>query len=185
MRAWGALALTLVLTSSALADAPVPIQPARSPVPAPPARDPGAFARGAAIYGLVSSALLFGGAIAIAAVSDVDSERITRGVWFGVAAFSPPFVALGAWTARKRTGVEGYKALRVLGFAAYSGVVGNGILQWYLAFQRESQPWGLTVGLGALSVVATLPEALDAHVSGRRARGRRYGVSPGGFTLRF
>src|SRR5688572_3263505 len=66
-----------------------------------PPRDPGGFARGAAIYGTISAALMFGGSIAIAAVDDLESERITRGVWVGMLTFSTPFIALGGWTARK------------------------------------------------------------------------------------
>jgi hypothetical protein len=178
-----AVGLVMVLVSLWLCDAraeaqqqaPIPITlPAQSS--ADPPRDPGAFARGAAIYGIVASGLLLGGAITIAAVDDVHSEHVTRGVWLGTVALSAPFVALGGWTARKRTGVKGYKGVRFLGFTSWTFGVANGILQWYEALHDESQPWGLTVALGADGVMATLPLSLDAFISGRRASKRHHFV---------
>jgi hypothetical protein len=162
-------------TSAAEAQAPWPTRaPQASPSKPRAARDPGAFARAAAIFGTVSAGILLGGSIAIAAVDDLPSERITRGVWLGVLTVSSPFVALGAYTARKRARVDGYKAVRLLGWTSWSFGLANGVLQWYEAFHGNSQPWGLTVGLGALGALATLPLAIDAFVSGRRASMRRY-----------
>src|SRR5688500_13380726 len=81
--------------------------------------DPGAFARGAAIYGAIGAGLLLGGAVAMAVVPDAENERITRGVWLGTFTLSVPFVALGGWTARHRADVEGYRQLRILGFSSW------------------------------------------------------------------
>jgi hypothetical protein len=150
--------------------------------------DPGAFARGAAIYGTVSAALLFGGAITMAAMPDAESERITRGVWLGTLTLSVPFVALGGWTARHRADVEGYKQLRVLGWTSWVFGIANGILQWYETFRDDTQPWGLTVGLGAVGAISVLPLALDAFTSGRRASMRKrwsVGMGPRGVSVRF
>ena len=189
------LLLLLVILGSysepAAAQAPWPARPTQGvTLPKPrSARNPGSFAQGAAIFGTVSAGLLLGGAIAIAAVDDVESERITRGVWLGVASLSPPIIALGGWSARKRAKVQGYKSLRLLGWSSWSFAVANGILQGYEAFHDESQPWGLTVGLGALGVLATLPLSFDAFVCARRARMRGFltsmRVSPFGLSARF
>src|SRR5689334_299150 len=63
-----------------------------------PERDPGAFAQGAGVFGVVAAGALLGGSIAIAAVDDLHSERVTRGIWLGALALSTPLVALGGWT---------------------------------------------------------------------------------------
>jgi hypothetical protein len=151
-------------------------------------RDPGAFARGAGIYGAVTAGLLLGGAVAMAAAPDVESERITRGIWLGTLTLSVPFVALGGWTARHRADVEGFKQLRVLGWTSWVFGIANGILQWYGALHDDTQPWGLTVGLGAVGALAVLPLALDAVVSGQRASMRsrwRIGMGPRGVIVTF
>ncbi len=176
------LLLTLCLgTQAAAAQAPWParpsshgFQPLSETLQREKPRDPGAFARGAAIFGSVSAGLLFGGAIAIAAVDDLPSERVTRGFWLGTATLSSPIIALGAYTARKRARVDGFKGVRLLGWTSWTFAIANGILQWYEAFQGQSQPWGLTVGLGALGAMATLPLSLDAFVCARRATMRRF-----------
>lgn len=137
---------------------------------APPTRrDPGGFARGAAIGGTVGAGLLLGGSVAIALVDDLESERITRGVWLGTLTLTAPIIALGAWTARRRAEVEGYKQLRWLGWTSWTFAVANGGLQWYQAFHDRSLSPGLTVGLGALGALSLLPLSLDAFVSARRA----------------
>jgi hypothetical protein len=123
---------------------------------------------------MVSAGLLFGGAVAIAAVDDLPSEKVTRGLWLGTVTLSSPFVALGAYTARKRARVDGFKGVRLLGWTSWSFAMANGIVQWVEAFRDQSQPWGLTVGLGALGAMATLPLALDAFVCARRATMRRF-----------
>jgi hypothetical protein len=155
--------------------APVAAQPQRAQEPPSfsSPRDPGAFARGAAIMGTVSGVLLLGGSVAIAVVDDVESERITRGLWVGTLTLSAPIVALGAWTARDRGQVEGYKQLRWLGWTTWTFALANGVLQWVEAFDGQSQPPGLTIGLGALGALALLPLSLDAFASAHRASMRK------------
>jgi hypothetical protein len=147
------------------------------------------FASGAAWFGLVSTALSVGGAVAIAAFDDVPSERITRGVWLGYTAAAVPIVALGSYITRKRAKLPGYKGLRVVGWLAYTGMLSNGAFMWYAAFQDAEQSWGLTVGLSALGLLALLPHSFEAYACGRQARIQRLlsrlTPTPSGFGLRF
>lgn len=154
---------------------------------AQPSRDPSArhgranpdrrqrFAYTGATLGVVSSALVLGGAIAIHAVgNDPESERITRGVWLGTLAVSTPLVALSAYVARKASGIEGYKGVRRLGWLAYALSVSDGALLWAGAFNGVPRSGLLTVGAGVLGVFALLPHALEAYYAGRSLRLRRF-----------
>lgn len=128
------------------------------------------FARGAAWMGLFAGVLSVAGSVGIAVVDHPESERITRGVWLGHLTLAVPVVAIGSLTSRKRARVQGLKGMRTLGWTAYTGVLGNGALQWYLVL-TDSQPRpGVTIGLGAAALLAFLPHAFDAYVAGRASR---------------
>jgi len=154
---------------------------------APRAPEAGRFAHAAAITGVVSAVLLLGGAIAIAAVDDPDSERITRGVHLGLTALAPPLVALGAYSARRGSVVLEGRRVRGLGWAAYAGAIGGGVGQWYGAFHDTQASPALTITVGALGAIAVLAQAWDAYLCARHARLRslRLGFSPRGLALRF
>ena len=121
----------------------------------------------------------------------MTATKYTRWLATFAAVLTLVVVALGAWTARKRVKVQGERQLRILGWTAWSGALVNGILQWHGAFQGTSQPWGLTVGAGAMGALAILPHALDAFISAHRAFMRtRYGTValvpvPNGLMVRF
>lgn len=146
------------------------------------------FAYTGAVLGTVSAGLLLGSSIAIAQVDDLDSERYTRGAWLGVLAVSTPLVALSAHLARAGKGGAGSKAVRRIGWTAYTFAVTDAIVLWVGAFQGFGALDALTIGAGAFSVCALLPHALDALTA---ARSRRYGRSARleptlqGFRLRF
>ncbi|MEY4511285.1 MAG: hypothetical protein RLZZ450_3407 [Pseudomonadota bacterium] len=152
-----------------------------------PTRDPSArygrssphrrlrFAYAGATLGVVTSALVLGGAIAIEAVgNDPHSERITRGVWLGTVAVSAPLIALSAHLARKASGVQGYQGVRRVGWLAYALSVSDGALLWAGAFNGVPRSGLLTVGAGVIGVFALLPQALDALQAGRALRLRRF-----------
>jgi len=145
--------------------------PVRSSVPLLQPRSTAARAAyGGAIFGVVSAGLVLGGAIGIAAADHRESERVTRTLWLGTMALSPPIVALTAYLARRqRSGVKGVKSGRRLGWIAYSAAVPNGVLQVYNAFHDESVPVGLTVSGGIFGALCLLPLALDALVSSHGA----------------
>lgn len=146
------------------------------------------FAQGAAWFGLLSAGLSVGGAVAIAVLDDLPSERISRGVWLGYNLVSLPIVALGSHLTRKHTKVPGYRGIRVLGWTAYGGALSNGVVQWTAAFRDYRQPWGLTIGAASLSALGLLSHAFDAYVCGRQARLKSLaGFTPtaDGFVLRF
>jgi hypothetical protein len=152
---------------------------------APPTRG---FATGAAWFGVLSGALSLGGSIAIASLDDHAHETLMRGVWVGYTALALPIVAIGSYTTRKRARVEGVRGLRTVGWTAYMGALGNGIAQWYLVFMDARPSTGFTVGVGALSLMAFLPHAFDAYISGRAARAKGLArLSPGvnGLLVRF
>ncbi len=149
---------------------------------------PRGSAPGAAWSGAVSGALSLGGSIAIASLNDHESETITRGVWVGFTALSVPIVAIGSYTTRKRARVEGYRGIRTLGWTSYVGALSNGIAQWYLVLIDAKPTPGFTVGVGALGLMAFLPHAFDAYVSGRAARTKGLASmrpTPNGFAVRF
>lgn len=138
------------------------------------------FAFTGAFLGAVSAGLLLGSSIAIAVVDDKESERVTRGVWLGELALATPLVALSSWTARRHAGFAGYRGLRRLGWVAYGAALADGIVLWYAALEGTPMPRALTIGTGVLAAFALLPHALDAYVSGRRARhGGRIVLGPG------
>ncbi len=152
-------------------------------------RSPG-YAQAAAWYGLVSGVLSVAGAVTIAQVDDFASEPITRGIWLGHLTLSVPVVAIGSLTSRKRAKVEGHRGSRALGWTVYSGVLSNGVLQWYQVLTDSNHPKpGLTIGIGVLSLFAFLPHAFDAYIAGRAVRvkglSRRIAATPNGFALRF
>lgn len=162
---------------------------AQTPLDTPPTRSRPAnhvarFAYAGALLGVVSAGLSIGGAIAIAAVDDVSSERVTRGLWLGQLALATPVVALSAYLARRGSDYQGYRGLRTLGWVAYGAAVSDGVLLWYSAFHDMRLPAGLTIAAGAIGVFAVLPHALDAFVSGRKAR-RRLALAPSGLGVRF
>ncbi len=132
--------------------------------------------------------MALGGSIAIATLNEHDHEPITRGVWVGYTALAVPVVALGSYTTRKRARVEGFSGLRVVGWSAYLGAVGNGVAQWYLALVDARPTPGFTIGVGALGLMAFLPHAFDAYASGRAARAKvlgRWRPTTNGVAVRF
>ena len=137
-------------------------------VPRP--RSSGRLAFSAAIFGAVSAALSLGGAIAIAVVDDPDSEIITRSVWFGYVAVSPPIVAFSAYRARRQRGVKGVPSARRLGWVAYSAVISQGVLQLALAARDYDISPGFTIAAGGFGALALLPHAFDALACARGAR---------------
>jgi hypothetical protein len=146
------------------------------------------FARGAAWFGAVSAVLMLSGSIAIAAVDDPGSERITRGISLGYTALSVPLVALGSHTTRKRARVDGYRGIRILGWTGYAGALPQGVALWYGALRGIELPKVLTIGAGVMSLMAILPHAFDAYVASRRARNKglaRLVPGPQGFGVVF
>jgi len=146
------------------------------------------FAHGAAWFGAISGALSLGGSIAIASLNDREHEPITRGVWLGYTALTVPLVAIGSYTTRKRARVEGVSGLRLVGWSAYLGAVGNGAAQWYLVLVDARPTPGFTIGLGVLGLMSFLPHAFDAYVSGRAARSKglaRIMPTTNGLAVRF
>src|SRR5690606_2538147 len=105
----------------------------------------GRFAHAAALTGVVSAGLLLGGAIAIAAVDDLDSERVTRGVQLGFTALAAPFVAFGAYSARRGGAPLGGRRVHTVGWIAYGGAIALGVQQWYGALHGIRTPAGLSV----------------------------------------
>ncbi|MET0340848.1 MAG: hypothetical protein ABW252_07585 [Polyangiales bacterium] len=144
--------------------------PKRRGAPTPLPRSAARAAYGAALFGTVAAGLVLGGAIAIAAVDDPGSEKITRGLWLGTMALSPPIVGFTAYLARRQRTVEGMKSARRLGWVSYSSAVTGGVLGWVGAFRDETTPSWLTVSGGVFGVLCLLPVALDALVSARGAR---------------
>jgi hypothetical protein len=134
------------------------------------------FGRAAAIIGLVSAGISLGGAIAIAAADDFDSEVVTRSVWLGYTAVMPPFVAFGAYRARRHRRVAGTRSARRLGWVAYTAAVSQGVLQLTLTAQGTKIPAGLTIASGLFGALALAPHAFDAWVGvrGARLRGRAF-----------
>lgn len=134
------------------------------------------FAYTGAVLGGASAALVLGGAIAIATVNDVNSERITRGVWLGYFALSTPLVALSAYLARKQYGGDSGagQATRNIGWIAYSLAMADGVLLWVGAFKRFGNTDVLTIGAGAIGACALVPHALDAFVAARGITSRRF-----------
>jgi hypothetical protein len=152
-----------------------------------PQRSAGRFARAAAITGLVSAGLLLGGAITIATVDDPESERITRGLHLGFTAVAAPFVAFGAYSARRGSALFAGRRVRAVGWIAYAGAIASGVAQWYGAFHGDQAPAALTITGGAMGALSVLPQAWDAYLSGRHARARslRLGLSARGLALHF
>lgn len=149
------------------------------------------FAYTGAVLGAVSAGLVLGGAIAIAAIDDAGSEKVTRGIWLGTVAVGPPIIALSAHLARKASSFASptSKSVRRLGWLAYGLAVSDGALLWASAFSGLPRTDLLTVGAGAFAVVALLPHALDAFTAGRAIRLRRFlrrvDASATGLELRF
>lgn len=128
------------------------------------------FGRAGAIIGLVSAGLSLGGAIAIAAVDDFDSEVVTRSIWLGYTAFAPPFTAFAAYRARRHRRVAGARSARRLGWVAYTAAISQGVLQLTFAVQGTQTPLGLTIGSGAFGALAAISQAFDAWITVRGAR---------------
>jgi hypothetical protein len=143
----------------------------------------GRFAHAASIVGVVSAGLLFGGSIAIAVVDDPDSEQVTRGVHLGYTVLAAPFVAFGAYHARRRAALAGKSSLRNLGWIAYTGAVAMGVAQWYGAFHDTPASRGLTIAGGAVAALSVLPHAFDAYLCARHARLRDLGLSLSAFGI--
>jgi hypothetical protein len=164
------------------------------PVPSPVQRgererDPRMrFAYTGAVLGAVSAALVLGSAIAIAQVDDNRSERITRGVWVGYLGVSTTLVALSAHLASGPGGASGAgKATRQLGWTAFALAFTDGLILWAGAWHEFGDLDVLTIGAGAIGVVALLPHALDALVAARDMKVRRLALQPtaNGLRLRF
>lgn len=131
---------------------------------------PGRFAHAASWVGLFAGAALLSGSITIAVLDDRASERTTRSLHFGLAALSSPFVALGGWTARRRAKVQGYEAIRKLGWSSYAAAMALGARGLYSAFNDLPEETSLTVVTGVLATLSVLPLAFDAYVCARQAR---------------
>lgn len=176
------LASDAVLAQSDLRAAPAALAP-----PASRADTAGRFAHVAAIAGVVSAGLLLGGAVAIAALDDPGSEQVTRGLQLGYTALAAPFVAFGAYSARRSSALIEGRRVRTVGWIAYGGAIALGVSQWYGAFHETQSSPGLTIAFGALGALSVLPQAWDAYVCARYARLRsiRFGLSPFGLSLRF
>lgn len=144
----------------------------------------GRFARAASIVGVVSAGLLFGGSVAIGVADHRESERVTRGLQLGYTVVAAPFVALGAFSARRRAGILGGRAsLRTMGWIAYTAAVANGVAQWYGAFHDAPTSRGLTITGGVLAAMSLLPHAFDAYLCARHARLRDLGLTFSGLGL--
>jgi hypothetical protein len=164
---------------------PVPPPSGDAPRPDPRMR----FAYTGAVLGVVSAGLLLGGSIAIAELNAYHSERITRGVWVGYLGLSTGLVALSAHLARNSMGSsEASKATRRVGWTAFAFALTDGAILWAGSFRGFTHVDALTIGAGAIAVLALLPHALDALVAGRALRVRRFGsLEPmaNGLRLRF
>jgi len=144
------------------------------------------FAFTGAVLGTVTAGLALGGSIVIAAVDDLRSERVTRGLFFGAVTVVPPLVATAAFVARRGSPFQGYRGVRNLGWTAYGAAVVDGLILWYGAMRDVGTHPALTVAAGAISVFALLPHALDALVSSRHAvASRGLALTPRGIGYRF
>ncbi|HEX5660839.1 MAG TPA: hypothetical protein VFX59_26780 [Polyangiales bacterium] len=148
-------------------------QPVPAPSGKPPTVDPRQrFANTGAVLGLVSAGLVLGSSIAIAVADDLDSERVTRGVWVSYFAVSTGIVALSAHLGHRALGGSSSKAARGLGWTAFALALADGAILWAGAFQGYEDVDLLTIGAGVIGACALLPHALDAYVAGRGLRAR-------------
>lgn len=150
-------------------------------------RRPDRFARAGAWIGLLGAGAITAGAITIAAVDQPDREPVSRSILLGASASLPPFVALAGWTARRRTRVQGYSAVRKLAWTAYGGSIALGVSQLFAAMNDTRTSRGMTLAAGALGVLSVLPLSFDSYVCARQSRlaGLRLVVTPLGVAGRF
>lgn len=143
-------------------------------------------ARGVAIFGVFSAALILSGSIVLGTQDSVQGERIGRGLMLGLNVVSTPIIAISTLVVRRQLRIKGLPALRRSFWAFYLAAVVTDSLYLHRALHDDQVPLGLSIAAGATSAVAVLGYAYDAFITARQARLRGFalGVGPQGARLR-